>query len=253
MKNPILAIALILGILFSFQVHAQKKGKTESSQPATTSKHQDKGFDKQMKMGKIALKYQDPTPLKMAYYHALATYPDSTNYLDSLAILYFSTGQYQQCILVSREVLSERPENLPILEIKAVSEKTLGLAKMSLEDYEKLFPATNNIQHLYQIASLQFELKRLGECQNSIKGILAREDLKDAKVTVFFGQGQSQDVSMESAVYNMAGVILLELNDPENAKSMFDKAIELEADFVLAKNNRLLIDKQEEAAKNKKE
>lgn len=239
----------LIAIALSFTAFGQKKKTstepTSSSKPSSASEQ----LSIEKRIIRNALKYQDPGPVANSYYNILAIYPDSTNYLDSLAFLYFQVGMNQQCILVSSAILKERPNSIGILELKAVSEKNLGLIKMALEDFEKLYPNTNSIQHLYQIASLQYDLKRLGECQITIQAIMQREDLKDAKVTVFYGQGQSQNVPMEAAVYNMEGVILMNLNEDDKALEMFDRSSELDPEFLLPINNKKALEKKQEASK----
>ena len=238
-------LTICLSLLALSNLSAQKK-KSEPN-PSDESKKTGTKFEILLEKSiiKQALRYQDPGPVAMSYYGILAKYPDSTNYMDSLAFLYFQVGMNQQCILVSGDILQRDPSNMGILELKAVSEKNLGLIKMALEDFEKLFPSTNNIQHQYQIATLQYDLKRLGECQLTIQRILAREDLKESKVTVFYGQGQSQSIPMEAAIYNMEGVILMDLNEDEKAGEMFARAIEIDSKFLLPINNQKALEKKE--------
>ncbi len=243
--NKLLIITLCF-FVFGFSYGQKKKSEPQGNNGSSQMKTGTSGIELEKKIIRNGLRYQDPGPVAMSYYSILAKYPDSVNYLDSLAFLYFQVGMNQQCILVSADILKGNPSNLGILELKAVSEKNLGLIKMSLEDFEKLYPETKNIQHQYQIATLQYDLKRLGECQLTIQAILGREDLKDSKVTVFYGQGQSQSVPMEAAVYNMEGVILMDLNEDEKAKEMFKKAIELDKEFLLPINNQKALEKRNE-------
>ncbi len=237
-------------LVFSAGMAYGQKKKPETTTNSGNKNNQ--GYEKRKSVIRTAIKFQDPGPAVNAYYDLLAMYPDSVQYLDSLAFLYYQVGMNQQCILVSSEILSSNPNNLAILEVKAVSEKNLGLIKMALEDFEKLLPATKNIQHQYQIATLQYDLKRLGECQLTIKSLLQREDLDQAKVTVFYGQGLSQTVSMKAAIYNMEGVILKDLNENERAMEMFQKSIQLEPEFALALNNKTSLEKKAENGKQEK-
>ena len=64
----------------------------------------------------------------------------------------------------------------------AVSKQNLGLIKEALADYEKLYAAEKSVYHLYQMSTLQYQLKRYGECVVSLDQILASADAEKQKV-----------------------------------------------------------------------
>ncbi len=243
MKN-LFYLFLILGITNS--AFAQKKGKEEPVQSKPAQSSNSKDYELQQTIMTRALKYNDADAAKNALFNMIAMQPESKNLVDSLAILYYQMGSYTECILVSREILEESPDKTGILEIKAISEQNLGLAKLALEDYEVLYPVTKNIYHLYQIASLQYDLKRFGEADLTIQAILADQKLDETKIQVFLGQGQSQQVPMRAGVYNMQGMLLLNINKEAEAKAKFEEALKLDEKFVLPKNNLAAIKKAKE-------
>lgn len=234
MKRGILTLTLILSALIVF---AQKKTKEESPAQKPMANEKMDEFELQNTIMRHALRYNDAVAAKSSLFKMIALRPQQEELVDSLAILYYQMGSYAECILVSREILEKNPDKTQILEIKAISEQNLGLAKMALEDYEVLYPVTKNIYHLYQIASLQYDLKRFGECDLTIQALMANEKLDETKIQIFLGQGQAQQVPMKAGILNMQGMILLNINKESEAEAKFKEALQLDEKFVLPKNN----------------
>lgn len=71
-----------------------------------------------------------------------------------------------------------------------------------------------------------------------------------APVKIDMGQNQAQQVKLEAAVQNLKGYILLEEYPDKKAEAIaaFNKALEIQPDFLLAKNNLAYAQ-----SKNKKE
>ena len=185
-----------------------------------------------------SVKYGDLGVAKNALFTMLALKPENTFLKDTLAILYFQSQAYVQSILVTNEILDKDPSKISALEIKAVSESALGYAKEALDDYEKLYVKTKNVYHLYQVASLQYQLKRIGECEASIGKILADPKATEQKVAMTIGQrGQQQQVTLKAAAINMKGVLYKEMGKVDLAKTQFEEALKIQTDFVLAKGN----------------
>lgn len=200
-------------------------------------------FELQNRVYKAALKNYDVQAATIALYNMQAIKPERTDLNDSLAFLYFSGERYAQAYIIGEEILKTNPKNSGILEVVAVSKQNLGLIKESLADYEKLYAAEKSVYYLYQTATLQYQLKRYGECIASLDQILANADADKQQVTIRLQQG-SQEVPMKAAAYNVKGICALELNQEEAAKQNFTKAIELFPDFALAKGNLDMLNKK---------
>ena len=173
--------------------------------------------------------------------------PERADLNDSLALLYFAGERYAQAYLIGESILKDNPKRSDILEVVAVSKQNLGLIKEALADYEKLYAAEKSVFYLYQTATLQYQLKRYGECVASIDQIIASADADKQKVTIRLQQG-SQEVPMKAAAYNVKGICATELNQEEAAKQNFTKALELFPDFALAKGNLEMINKKKGGA-----
>jgi hypothetical protein len=64
--------------------------------------------------------------------------------------------------------------------------------------------------------------------------------------------GQSQQVSLKAAAFNVKGIIGLELNQDDAAKQNFEEAIKLFPDFVLAKGNLGIIEERKKKSADTK-
>ena len=193
-------------------------------------------FEVQTRIYKAALKNYDLQTATIALYNMQALKPERTDLNDSLAIIYFTSEKYAQAYFVANGIVTADPKRNDMLEMVAVSQQNLGMVKESLASYEKLYAAGKSVYYLYEMAILQYQLKRFGECIASLDQILANPDAEKQKVNIR-GQQSSQDVPMKAAAYNVKGICALEVNQPEAAKENFNKAISLFPDFVAAKGN----------------
>lgn len=214
----------------------------------TTSVRAQDAFATQMKVYGTALKYYDLQTATTALYNAMAIKPERKDLRDSLANIYFLGERYGQAYTIGEEILKEDPKRDDILAIVAVSKQSLGFAKEALEDYEKLYKDSKQIFYLYQIASLQHQLKRVGECLASLDQIIADDASTKQMVSLRNGNGTSQNVPMKAAAINLKGIITLELNQSANARALFNEAIKMFPDFEAAKSNIAIMDQQDAAA-----
>lgn len=235
MKRLLLLVCIT--VLSVCAVSAQKKGTAAAPTPAAAADPQkEKQFAQHQATYDNAMKYNDFLVARNSLYGMLALKPERAGLKDTLTYLYYNTNSYVQVILLGKEILETSPDKAEILELVAVSQQNLGMLKEALESFEKLFAISKDVYHQYNIASLQYMLKRYGECSESLNAILGAPQ-SDAVVAISDGQNESQQVPVKAAAYNMRGVVALEINQADVAKQNFEKAIELHPDFILAKNN----------------
>ena len=213
----------------------------------TTTVHAQDPFATQMKVYGNALKYYDLQVATTALYNAMAIKPERKDLRDSLANLYFLGERYGQAYTVGEEILKEDPKRSDILAIVAVSKQSLGFAKEALTDYEALYKESKQVFYLYQIASLQHQLKRVGECLASLDQVIADENSAKQQVSLRGQNNASQNVPMRAAAINLKGIITLELNQPANARALFNEAVKIFPDFEAAKGNLAIMDQQDAA------
>lgn len=194
-------------------------------------------FDIQMKVYSTGLKYYDLQVATTALYNAMALKPDRKDLRDSLALIYFAGERYGQAYTLGEEILKDNPKRNDILEMVAVSKQSLGLIKESLADYETLYSGEKQLFYLYQIATLQYQLKRYGECVGSLDQIIANEASAKQNVSIRNSNSSSQSVPMKAAALNVKGIVASDLNQDANAKEFFNQAIQLFPEFALAKGN----------------
>lgn len=254
MKKTLLLFSALLCAVTLFAQPKNKKGETTPT-PATTSvteaKSDDGAFELALNTFRQSLKYADFSSAAFALTQVIVLKPEVPAYKDTLAFIYVELGGNVQALSVAKDILATNPTNAPILEVSAMSQESLGLYKEALEDYEKLFKITNKPYHMYKIASMQYVLKRFGECTASINSLLKSAEAEKEKITINMDRGQRQEVPMKAALYNMLGMVAYEVNDLANAKTNFNEALKLEPNFALAKGNLDLVNRTENEQKNK--
>jgi len=171
-----------------------------------------------------------------AIYDILATQPSEDAWQDSLALLYAQQKAYPQALKISEQQIAKNPTDTLMLKVQALSYKSLGNPKKSLEAYEKLYPLTQNVYHLYEIATIQYSMTRLQECLVTAQSLHKHEGLGEARINLNFNQ-QNQVVPLKAAVYNIQGVVAKDLDKQAEARNFFEQALKIAPDFFLAKGN----------------
>jgi len=230
MKNYIFGITLILTIV-SISAQDQK----------------DTSLDKLIM--RQALAYGDNNIAVNSIYRIIAKEGATSTYKDSLAYLYFNGGKYSSCFMVSTDILSRDSNKQDILEMQAASLENLGVADKAAQSYARLVAKSNNNYHAYKLASLYFSIKKNKEALNAIKKAESLSDTGKIKITTPINKKLNQQVSLKSAIANLKGLVQFSMDDFAGAKISFQKAITLEPDFKLAKEN-LEAAKQGKKAKN---
>ena len=107
--------------------------------------------------------------------------------------------------------------------------------------------------HGYQLAMLQYGIKRLAEAQNTIQQTIQTEDIEKAYIQFAIDKTKNQNVPLKAASYNLQGLIAFELKDNTSAKQAFDQALKIMPEFALATQNAnaVIIAMQNDRANNK--
>lgn len=239
-------IYLLILVAISLNLSAQKKNDKKTEEPSnsnnvTNTEEVTKKIVNEEGIYRTvltnSLKYNDVSTAILACHYLLAVNPQNTTLKDTLAMLYFESRSFLQTIMLAGEILQSNPDNSKMLEIQAIAQQNLGLIKESLETYEKLYKKTKSLLHAYQIATLQFALKRYGECEATLAQIIQDTNSEKEKVNVIIGNQGQQEVIIKAACLNMAGVIYMEQNQDDKAKKLFEEALKIDKDFLLPKGN----------------
>ncbi len=219
MKNTLYLFILFLGVAM---MSCEQGNGNELSQKKDTYKQ--------------ALRNGDYSVAAQAVYDIMAIQPKSTHWRDSLALIYVQQKAFRQAIKVSEQQLADNPSDTLMVKVQALSYKALNEPKKALETYERLYPLTQDIYHLYEVASLQYNMTRLKECLQTADMLLKHPDLKKAKISLAFNR-QNQIVPLEAAIFNLKGVIAKDMDKEKEAGDLFKKALAIHPEFELAKGN----------------
>jgi tetratricopeptide (TPR) repeat protein len=133
------------------------------------------------------------------------------------------------------EVIKRDPDHLEMLEIKAASLESLGAIDKSAEAYDQLFARSNNNFHGYNLAKLQFSLKKYEEAYKTIQEVEKLNDTGKYKITFSINANHVQQVELLAAIPYLKGLIEEELQKKPEAKVSYEKALKIQPDFVFAK------------------
>lgn len=181
-------------------------------------------------------KYNDALMTKHALFEILILSPNDSSAMRSLSELYYNSSQYTSSALVALDMLEKYPNYDVAMEIVALSYQNLRLYDKAVEYYEKLWLKTDDINVQYQIAYLQYSLKRFTESETNLAIMDSKVTLED-KVTLNKSDGTIQEVPFAAAIANLRGLMAVEEGKNEEAKAYFTKALSISPDFDTAKNS----------------
>lgn len=193
-----------------------------------------------------AAEYGDVGTAIYAIHSLLARDTSNIAYYDTLSMLYFESRNYPQAVQSAQRALAKDPDNEKLLQVVANSYKYMGRGDVALPYFLKLSEITNNPQFAYEAAVIEFYGKQYTEAEAAINKLLNSPASENYSVGVPSGQGKEQPVPLRAALYNLLGYIKQNQEKPEEAKTAYQKALDLYPEFILAENNL------KELQKNKK-
>lgn len=186
---------------------------------------------------KQALIYNDENIAANSLYNIIAKEGETSIYKDSLAYLYFTGRKFPSCFMVCTDILSRDGNKQDVLEMQAVSLENMGAVDKAAQVYAKLVTKSASNFHAYKLANLYFAMKKYDEASRAIQKALELKDAGTIKVSYAVNKNYSQQVSLLAAISNLKGLIEFEQGKNDLAKASFQKAVELDSEFVLAKEN----------------
>jgi tetratricopeptide (TPR) repeat protein len=160
----------------------------------------------------------------------------NTPYADTLAMLYMQQGSFAQSYFWADQRLKAKPEDDNLLEIKGYSLDKLQQPKEAITIFEKLYAKTHNPFHAYKLMELQYGIKRLAECVATANSVEKLQFKPEYVMSYNVGE-QTGRTYLQAGVYNIHALALYELDQKAEAKSYFAKAVALDSNFVLARQN----------------
>lgn len=188
---------------------------------------------KQAYIYNLAKKYNDPAVARMALYNLIASNPNSLHLMDTLALMYLDYEEYASAALISQDVQSINPNDMLAVEIAAISFERLGVKNKAVDYYEKLYLESNNLNTLYKIAFLQYQLKRHGEAITNADIIIESAKSDDIQLIFPTDDRENQQVSMKVATIRLKGMVEEDRGNTALAKDLYQKALDMQPDFEL--------------------
>lgn len=225
MKIKLITTILLLAFL---QSNAQK---------ITLKKLKDFQLENFKKNIKLASVYGDSYSQIQNIISIISIEGENSSYKDSLAISYFQNNNFLSAHLITKELLVKKPNNILLSEINAISLTKLNATKEAIDAYEKLFLLTKKMSDGYQLAFLQFSIKRLAEAKATITQTLACEIIEKAYLQFPVDKKTNQNVPLKAAAFNLKGLISFELKDNNDASSSFNEALKIMPEFATATQN----------------
>ena len=206
---------------------------------------QNSGLYKHYQMKYIfGMKYNDPAVSKDALYSLIALDPNDDSIKMVLCYYYFENKIFASSLFVSGDVLVRHPNHIDALRINAMSYESLGVRDKAITQYESLYLKTNDVGVLYQVAVLQFGLERYTEAITNLGIIIKDPQAKALKLNFAKTETEQQEVTLEAAAYNLWGMIEKQQGNKEEARKHFNKALEIDPEFAIAKQNLEELDKK---------
>ncbi|MTI22572.1 tetratricopeptide repeat protein [Fulvivirga sp. RKSG066] len=240
MLRSILVTALVL-VAFLTSAQDKEVGQLQSKEKQPTARQifsSHYAFKYQ-----AALRYNDYRVAKDALYSLLVENPQNDSILYSLSALYFQMQQYASAALTSNDLVTRNENHIGGLEVNANSLEQLGAKDKALDKYESLYLLTDEVQVLYKIAFLQYELGRYAESMTNADILLGKKELEEMSAVFQTTSSEQKEYPIKVALYNLKGLVYQEQGDKAKAKEFYNKALEIAPDFAMAKENLASVDK----------
>lgn len=186
---------------------------------------------------RLAVQYNDYAEAKSALYNLILLEPQNDSLRYNLAYLYYDAGKYPSVVLTCRDLLKLNPNHLGALELIGAAYETLGLKDKALSNYEKLYMSTSDINTLYKMAFLQYDLKKYAESNVNVDILLEKEELENSTVIFPTADKKNKEYPMKVAVLNLKGLVSMQLGNKDEAKKAYEDALAISPDFQQAKAN----------------
>lgn len=175
--------------------------------------------------------------------HGYLAVDNNLLYKDTLSMLYFTSKSYVSALLLAEEVYKADPNNALAMARAAECYDELGDPKTATTLLEQVVPITRNPYHTYKLATSQYQMKRIAECEQSARAVLADTNSKKIGINFTLVDGQRQAVPINAAAMNLLGVVKMDAKNYAGAKADFQQAIVLFPEFTGAKQNMEVCDK----------
>ena len=162
---------------------------------------------------------------------------------DTLVMLYMQQGAYAQCYYWAEKRLQVKPDDNGLMEIKGICLDKLQQPKEAIAIFEKLYAKTQNPFHAYKLMELQYSIKRLAECVATANSA-EKLQYKPEYVVAYNVGDQTGRTYLQAGMFNIHALALYDLDKKAEAKTYFERAVALDSNFVLARQNLDAVNKE---------
>ncbi|MFT6865601.1 MAG: tetratricopeptide (TPR) repeat protein [Cyclobacteriaceae bacterium] len=218
---------LLIAGLVMFGAQAQNDQQQRDSIPFE--------FSRQAFIYEMAKNFNDPVIARMAIFNLISFNPGNTALLDTLAVLYLDNNQPVSAALTAQESATIDPKDLFAVELAAISFERIGATAKAIEFYERLYTSNFDINVVYKMGFLQMQVKRFIEASTNADIII--EDPKSEKLKLMFqkSETENQEILLKACGYRLKGMIEEDQGNTSLAKEYYQKALDMEPDFVIMK------------------
>ncbi|MFK7952487.1 MAG: tetratricopeptide repeat protein [Ekhidna sp.] len=217
---------LILGLAFSMLLRGQSQEMVEGDSVPWELRKQSFVYNS-------AKLFSDPVVARSALYQLIAENPANAALYDSLAILYLKYDNYVSATLVAQQSLMITPENEFAIEIAAAGYDNLGVKDKATVFYERLYLSNNDINTLYKISFLQFELGRYGESNTNLDIVISNPKSETEMIGFPTVDRRGQDVPLKVAAQRVKAMIIEQTESKENALKAYLDVLKMYPDFQI--------------------
>jgi tetratricopeptide (TPR) repeat protein len=189
-----------------------------------------------LKVFNLAIASGDVNTATTALNYYIAEQGADNRYSDTLAMLYMQQGAFAQSYYWANKRLEKNPGDNTLLELKGIALDKLQQPKQAIDIFEKLFEKTQSPYHAYKLMELQYGIKRLNECVQTAEQAEKLTYKPEYVMTYTAGQ-QTGRTYLQAGIYNIHALALYDLDKKSEARVYFEKALSLDSNFVLAKQN----------------
>jgi tetratricopeptide (TPR) repeat protein len=226
--NKMMMIVALMMVMATSGFAQEKPVETETAQ---------KRNETDRKIYQLALRYNDLAVARMKLFELIERNPTNITYLETLASLYFEASQFTSAAVSALDILEKNDKSLVALEVSANSLEQLGALDKALPNFERHFLLTNNLFSLYKTAYMQYSLNRQDEALNSINMLVKAPKASEEKVGFPKTDNTTQEVTLKAAALNLKGMVYMYQKNKNEAIAALNQALEVQADFELAKEN----------------
>lgn len=226
--NKMMMIVALMMVMATSGFAQEKPVETETAQ---------KRNETDRKIYQLALRYNDLAVARMKLFELIERNPTNITYLETLASLYFEASQFTSAAVSALDILEKNDKSLVALEVSANALEQLGALDKALPNFERHFLLTNNLFSLYKTAYMQYSLNRQDEALNSINMLVKAPKASEEKVGFPKTDNTTQEVTLKAAALNLKGMVYMYQKNKNEAIAALNQALEVQADFELAKEN----------------